>query len=486
MVNCIEKRQKRAKNMRKTYIDKNEGLVKIAVAAAAISLTKQGKKRTFERLYLFPEQAAIVDCDLVDAAIRFTITEATTKVGKTMTHLELLLERACKAGEGNWWWVAPSANQARIAFDRAKDRLLGFIQKPDLENEDGVFARVKVSDNIPHTSRQAPEMQIFVMGATITFKTAENADMLYGEDVRGIVGDEITRWKEASYVACYSTLSATNGWMKLIGNVKGRKNFAYKLARKAQNGEPGWAYFKLTALDAVRFGTMKKEVLEQARRDLTEEMFKELYMAEAASDTGNPFGDISQYVSTPSSGKSAAYGVDLAKSVDWVVVTGLDKYGKVSLLERWQASWQITSEKLKDMISDASSFVDSTGVGDPIVEDLVAELGEELVHGFKFTGPKKQQLMEGLRLALAQGRVTIPSPESSKNAAVLYSELESFEYEYRPSGGVRYSAPEGMHDDTVMSLALATACLGERAAMVDEDSVYMPNDSSSILPKGGR
>ena len=36
-------------------------------------------------------------------------------------------------------------------------------------------------------------------------------------------------------------------------------------------------------------------------------------------------------------------------------------------------------------------------------------------------------------------------------------ELENFEYEYTRTG-VRYTAPQGLHDDCVMSLALAVDC----------------------------
>jgi hypothetical protein len=39
-------------------------------------------------------------------------------------------------------------------------------------------------------------------------------------------------------------------------------------------------------------------------------------------------------------------------------------------------------------------------------------------------------------------------------AGVIVDELECFEYEYTRTG-VRYSAPEGYHDDCVIALALA-------------------------------
>jgi len=38
---------------------------------------------------------------------------------------------------------------------------------------------------------------------------------------------------------------------------------------------------------------------------------------------------------------------------------------------------------------------------------------------------------------------------------VLIGELQAYQAERLPSGMLRYSAPEGLHDDTVMALALA-------------------------------
>ena len=50
--------------------------------------------------------------------------------------------------------------------------------------------------------------------------------------------------------------------------------------------------------------------------------------------------------------------------------------------------------------------------------------------------------------------ITIP------NHAVLLGELQAFEAKSLPSGMTRYAAPEGLHDDCVMSLALAWQGLG--------------------------
>jgi hypothetical protein len=92
--------------------------------------------------------------------------------------------------------------------------------------------------------------------------------------------------------------------------------------------------------------------------------------------------------------------------------------------------------------------VDSTGVGDPIVEQLQRLC--QRVKGFKFTSQSKQQLIEGLVMSVQQTDVFFPEEP-------IGSEMENFEFEYTRTG-VRYTAPVGLHDDCVMALALAVDC----------------------------
>lgn len=56
--------------------------------------------------------------------------------------------------------------------------------------------------------------------------------------------------------------------------------------------------------------------------------------------------------------------------------------------------------------------------------------------------------MEGLASSIQKSEVYITEE--------MVDELESFEFVYS-RGGVKYSAPEGMHDDIVCALALANA-----------------------------
>jgi phage FluMu gp28-like protein len=366
--------------------------------------------------------------DILYNKARYTITAASSKSGKTFSHLWWIFEKSHeeKKQGGNYWWVAPVYSQAKIAYTRLKRVIAG--------NPDYRFNESELKIQTPCDS-------------TIWFKSAEKPDNLYGEDVLAAVVDEASRVREESWFALRSTLTATKGPCKFIGNVKGKKNWFYKLGQKARGGEAEYAYFKITAYDAVEAGILDQEEIEQAKRDLPESVFRELYLAEPSDDEGNPFGleNIRACVKPLSPNDPVCFGVDLAKSVDYTVIVGLDANGNVCVMDRFQLDWHRTKDRIKGIVRNKPCLIDSTGVGDPIVEDLQKECPK--MEGFKFTSQSKQQIMEGLAASLQQRKISVI-------LGVMSEELESFEYEFTRMG-VKYSAPQGVHDDTVCALALA-------------------------------
>lgn len=379
----------------------------------------------YKRPYLYPKQAAFVDC-----TARYTIVDASVKTGKTTGMMIWILEQLLKGKAGqHFWWVAPIYSQAGIAFERIKIMLKasGFPQSMWKVNETA--------------------QSITIMGRIMEFRGADNPDSLYGQDVTAAVCDESSRCSERSWQALRSTLTATRGPIKIIGNVRGRKNWAYQLGQRARAGEKDMAYFKLTAWDAVEAGVLAKEEIEDAQRTLPADVFKELYLAEPSEDGGNPFGltaidaCIEQERSTL---PPVCFGVDLAKSVDWVWVIGLDEYGRECVSERWQSDWAQTQRRIAMIVGDKPAVCDATGVGDPVVENLSRECSS--LQGFKFSSQSKQSLMEGLAVAIQQRQISFFDP-------VLVDELRAYEFEYKGSR-VFYSAPPGMHDDGVCALAL--------------------------------
>jgi phage FluMu gp28-like protein len=388
-----------------------------------MTATKTRSAGTWQRPWMYAKQERAIFNDS-----RYAVIEASTKTGKTVGCMVWIAERAMQGRAGrNYWWVAPIYAQAKIAYRRVKRAL-------------------------PREIYRANESELTITlanGAVIWFKGSENPDSLYGEDVYAAVIDEATRVKEESFHAVRSTLTATRGPLRIIGNVKGRKNWAYRMARRAESGEPDMHYAKLTAYDAVEAGVLDAREVEDAKRQLPPHVFQELYLAEAGDDEGNPFGitAIRNCIAPLADTTPHTAGIDLAKSVDWTVYLALDRQGHTCRFARWQQTpWEQTIAQLTRINGRTKALVDSTGVGDPILEAL-QRATPNTYQGFTFSAPSKQKLMEGLAVAIQGREVTFPD-------GPIVQELEVFEYVYTRTG-VRYSAPDGLHDDTVMALGLA-------------------------------
>ena len=310
-------------------------------------------KIEYRRPWLYEKQRlAIFDpVDPSGAPARYSLIEASTKSGKTAGCMIWLTEQAMAGRSGqNFWWIAPVADQATIVFRRLKRAL-------------------------PRRLYRANETQKSISlgnGAVIAFKSADKPDSLYGEDVHAAVIDEASRVKAEAFYAVRSTLTATSGPLRIIGNVKGRKNWFYAMARRAEAGAPGMAFHRIVAADAVAAGIVKVAEIADAEQQLPAAVFRELFLAEASDDRSNPFGlsAIRDCVAPLSDAAPLHWGWDLAKSVDWTVGIALDAAGAVCRFERFQLPWAETKARILEATESCPALVDSTGVGDAVVEDL--------------------------------------------------------------------------------------------------------------------
>lgn len=367
-------------------------------------------------------------------AERFAITEATTKSGKSVGAIHwLVTETLSDPLKMASLWVSPAYAHAEAMFERLERWLM------------------KADPDKTIWSSNKTKLTIKLNGANIFFKGGDNYDAIYGTDYGRAVIDEGSRCREEVYAAVYSTLTATMGKLRIIGNVKGRKNWAWKKAREAQAGKRGWSFHKLTAVDAIAGGVMDAQALEDAKENLPEAVFRELYFAEATEDGSNPFrmDCIAKCVKPISNLPPVCFGIDLARKHDFTVAIGLDANGDICRVTRFTGTdWATAMARIQETIGNTLSLADATGVGDPIVEQLARVCSG--VKPFLFTSTSKQQIMGGLAVAIQQGKVSVLD-------GVIRNELESFEYTVTTSGNVRYSAPDGEFDDCVCALAMAVA-----------------------------
>lgn len=353
---------------------------------------------------------------ILDSGKRFIVVMCGRRFGKSELSQILGITEALKGGSVAY--VTPTYGLAQVFFERLTKTL-------------------PFKNNISKLKIYCPNE------GSIEFFTGERLDNLRGRKFHLVIIDEaafISDLEDGWSNSIRPTLTDYEGRAVFLSTPRG-KNFFYSLFMK--QGENDWQSFKFSTYDNPHINPRE---IDDARIQLPEVVFNQEYLADPAENSSNPFGNafIRRCIKPLSAQTIVCYGIDLAKSVDFTVIIGLDKSGNVAYFDRFQLDWHNTKETIK-RLPPAPIIVDSTGVGDPILEDLLRE-GVN-IEGLKFTSQSKQQLMEGLASAIQQAKIGFPE-------GVIVDELDVFEYQFT-ANGVRYSAPSGFHDDCVVALALA-------------------------------
>ncbi len=309
--------------------------------------------------------------------------------------------------------------------------------------------RLMMGDAVVRTDSQERRLEI-IGGGCIDFWSMDSTDPARGRKYKRAIIDEcgiVRELLECWQSSIRPTLVDLRGDAWFLGTPKGRREF-FQLFSKGESGDPDWMSFRLESKDNPIIDPAE---IEAARRDLPPAVFDQEMRGIPADDGGNPFGmaAIAKCFEADAgvvAGHAQVYGIDLAKSQDWTVVVGLDAHGREVSLDRWQqVPWSETIRRIVSIVGGTVALVDSTGVGDPVLEQIQREIPQ--AEGYQFTGPSKQRLMEGLTVAIQSRALSLVNP-------ILRAELENFGYEYTKTG-VRYAGPPGLHDDTVCALALA-------------------------------
>jgi hypothetical protein len=357
---------------------------------------------------------------VISEAKRFNVLDCGRRWGKSYLSVRIMMQSAFNKEPVAYF--APTYKLLEGTFKELYSRFMPMITK----KHDNQFIQIVGGGSIEFWSLENP-----LAGRSRKYKVAIIDEAAFNRNLW-------QSWTEA----IRPTLTDLKGSAWFMSTPKGKNDF-YKLWMRGQTNEPDWMSWQMPTITNPFIDASE---IDAARRDLPELAFKQEYLAEFNDNVANPFGlDYIRICTGQLSNEPAVcYGIDLAKSFDWTVIIGLDRFGVVSHFERFQRPWNETKEIIRRLPRGAIK-IDSTGVGDPITEDIQRDRGD--VHSFKYTSTSKQQLMEGLAAAIHQRKVIFPE-------GVIKAELESFEYQMTGTG-VKYTAPPGLHDDCVNALALA-------------------------------
>jgi hypothetical protein len=382
---------------------------------------------------------------LHESSARFRVAACGRRWGKTVAATAEMIRHAWQKPGSLCFWVAPVLRQSTIAFDLVRRGMprgaLAAIHKVD--------RRVSL-----------------VNGSVIEFKSAEIPENLRGFGIDFLVVDEAAflpgaLWEEV----LRPSLSDRQGRAIFIGTPKGKNWFFRLFARGADQHEENWGSFTFPTGNNPY---IRPDEIEEARRSLPEAVFAQEYLAQFIEDGAGVFSGVNDIIrgnlSDPSSGEHYTAGLDIGRYRDYTVLTVVNPSGAVVFFDRFvRTTWTVMKRRVTSALrryNRAVVWVDSTGVGDPILEDLM-RMGAAC-RGYRFTNESKTALIENLILMIDEERISIPPIRE------LIDELVVFEAKNLPGGGVSYGAPAGYHDDCVISLALAAwGIRGVRVSQTD-------------------
>lgn len=388
---------------------------------------------------------------------RFKIAVFHRRAGKSKTALNQKIIRIMERTEpGVCYYVLPTYKQAKqVMWDSL------------------------VNEHIPrevYIKKNDSELAIYYSNGVIQrFVGAEDPDKHRGTNPFDVVFDEYSEMNEQIWTAIFQPVLRENkGTATFIFTPKG-KNHSWKLIQLARDNPEEWYYSKQSVLDT---GIFSEKELDEIRRNTPQALFDQEYMCEFIDGAGQFFRRIRQNiydenrVVLPVDGDFQV-GVDLAKYQDWTVITPFNlNYFIVYPQDRFnQVDWNLQKARIElaaAKYNDALVWIDSTGVGDPVTEDLRARgvnIGGDEGMGFKFTASSRTNLLNNLAMMLEQDKIKLPPDDG------LISELESFRYTLGDGGRIKASVPDGMTDDRVMSLALSVWGVSE-PVRIDPHLVY--------------
>ena len=297
----------------------------------------------------------------------------------------------------------------------------------------------------------------FITGGLLEFWSLDNPDVARGRKYRRIIVDEAAMVPMLMDVWQYSirpTLADYQGDAWFLSTPKGRNGF-WQMWQWGQDATiPEWASWQMPSNVNPLLAASE---LDEMRRTMPERTYRQEIEAAFVEDGAGVFRRVVESTTAePQDGRrgNSTYiaGLDWALSYDFTVLTIINANTReLVYLDRYNGvDYSMQRQRIKaacDRFGVAGIVAEANAMGKPNNDEL-RKMGLP-VRDFTTTNSTKADIIENLAAAFEQGNIRI------LNDATLIAELQAYEVDRLPSGMVRYSAPDGLHDDCVMSLAMA-------------------------------
>lgn len=364
---------------------------------------------------------------IINESYKYYILNIGRQFGKTMLGINQMLYWAINHKGCNIAWVTPIYKQSKKVFDEME--------------------KVTKSSGLFEYNRS--DLTISGFNSQIQFFSGERPDNIRGNTFDYLIVDEMAFTRPELWSEVLSATVLVKGKKVIFISTPKGKNHFYQLSLQP-NYDNRYKYFHYSSYDNPMIDA---EDLEERKRSLPKHIFEQEYLAKFIDNASGLFKNVDSCVIKPAERTQKLFGgLDIGRADDYTVLTILNKNYQMVYVQRWrQQEWSKIIDEVATKIREynAEIFVEVNNQGDVFFEMLQNKVYNN-VQPYVTTTATKPIMIEDLAVHFENKDIGI------LNENWLVDELNAFTYIYNEkTRRVQYGAPQGVHDDGVMSLALA-------------------------------
>jgi len=364
---------------------------------------------------------------IINESYKYYILNIGRQFGKTMLGINQMLYWAINHKGCNIAWVTPIYKQSKKVFDEME--------------------KVTKSSGLFEYNRS--DLTISGFNSQIQFFSGERPDNIRGNTFDYLIVDEMAFTRPELWSEVLSATVLVKGKKVIFISTPKGKNHFYQLSLQP-NYDNRYKYFHYSSYDNPMIDA---EDLEERKRSLPKHIFEQEYLAKFIDNASGLFKNVDLCVIDKAERTQKLFGgLDIGRADDYTVLTILNKNYQMVYVQRWrQQEWSKIIDEVANKIREynAEIFVEVNNQGDVFFEMLQNKVYNN-VQPYVTTTATKPIMIEDLAVHFENKDIGI------LNENWLVDELNAFTYIYNEkTRRVQYGAPQGVHDDGVMSLALA-------------------------------
>jgi hypothetical protein len=364
---------------------------------------------------------------IINESYKYYILNIGRQFGKTMLGINQMLYWAINHKGCNIAWVTPIYKQSKKVFDEME--------------------KVTKSSGLFEYNRS--DLTISGFNSQIQFFSGERPDNIRGNTFDYLIVDEMAFTRPELWSEVLSATVLVKGKKVIFISTPKGKNHFYQLSLQP-NYDNRYKYFHYSSYDNPMIDA---EDLEERKRSLPKHIFEQEYLAKFIDNASGLFKNVDSCIIESAERTQKLFGgLDIGRADDYTVLTILNKNYQMVYVQRWrQQEWSKIIDEVATKIREynAEIFVEVNNQGDVFFEMLQNKVYNN-IQPYVTTTATKPIMIEDLAVHFENKDIGI------LNENWLIDELNAFTYIYNEkTRRVQYGAPQGVHDDGVMSLALA-------------------------------